>query len=145
MDNGWQGILFEPNTVTFKKLCGYHKDTQNVELIMKGVSNVNGTVKFNENRGIAGHSKITKIGKHEIETVKLKSVVGNKKIGILDIDAEGHDNIILKDIIDDGLRPEIIMIESNDKVSEKEVHEILEPYYDFVTKISVNTIWRIKH
>ena len=64
-----------------------------------------------------------------------------EEIGILSIDTEGFDTMILKQALRHDVKPTIIIVESNDFESRKEHLEMCNKDYHLLNVLSVNTIW----
>jgi len=144
-NNGFYCIYFEPNPLLFSRLVGNTIKYNEKEIYNLAVSDKFGKVKFNivTKKNFEGHSSIDENGNHSVIAVSLKSI-WDKEIGILDIDAEGHDTKILKNIIDGGIRPHFVIIESNSKEERQKQVNILTEEYELIHTIKVNTIWRLK-
>lgn len=141
LEMGWKGLLIEPSVENFKQL---KKSTKgfNVELVNCAISDKKEIVKFTYFEDKPSHSCISDKG-YEVQTYRLKDLV-KEQIGILSVDAEGYDTRIIKDIISSGLRPKFIIIEANNEQEESRQAVILRPYYKFLKKRKVNTIWSLK-
>ena len=144
---GWKTLYFEPNPITFSKLInntiGQNREIYNIAISDKIQKN-----KFEivMKKNFEGHSKINNNGKHTVLSMPLDYFIDKyEKIGILDIDAEGHDNIIAKSIIEKNLRPYIMIVESNSSEMLSELKSLLSPYYTYLITIKVNSIWLLKH
>ena len=60
--------------------------------------------------------------------------IEDQTIGILSIDVEGFDNEVLKSVLNDGIRPQIVIIEANDD-NEREKHfQVLSQDYSLVAE-----------
>jgi FkbM family methyltransferase len=149
---GWKGVLVEPNPHSFIKLI---KNTSNFNGVYKfnvAISNNFNISNFNivTKQNFQGHSSLSEGGKHKVITVPIEFIAKQtyKEIGIMSIDAEGYDTIIVKNLIESNLRPKILMVENmtkDDRLTHvKDQKNILETEYEFIKQISVNGIWKLK-
>lgn len=144
-NNGFYCVYFEPNPILFSRLVDNTAKYNEKEIYNLAISDKFSKVKFNivTKKNFEGHSSINDTGNHHVVATSLKSI-WDKEIGILDIDAEGHDTRILKNVIDSNIRPKFIIIESNSKDERKKQINILSDEYELIHTIKVNTIWRLK-
>ncbi len=141
----WDCIMIEPNPESFKLL---KKNTANLKCFLENVaiSDVEGEFSFEVNRNCAGHSKLKEDGKIKVKAITLKTLFEKyptfKHLGVLDIDVEGHEEIILVDLFKTDVRPSIIIVEHqlNPERIERQ-KEILNHEYDLIHSVSVNNIW----
>jgi len=144
LEDGWRGILFEPNPYSFSKLIK-NINGLNVEYYNAAITDKIAPITFNivTKKNFEGHSSISQNGKHKVLGVTLDTIISTKrKIGILDIDAEGHDTIIVKNIINSGFSPMFIIIEAA-RMDErnKQVQFLEQKGYKLINTIKPNTIW----
>lgn len=128
----WHGVIFEPNPAIFEKLLSnIHPFCQRIQALNKGVSSDNGKIllwiprsTLEENYSpFASFSKnIVKkqvpkdicIDALEVEIVSLNSFIEMNnvdKIDVLQIDTEGHEYEILKNLGEWSKKPSILHIE----------------------------------
>lgn len=146
MELGWKGILFEPNPNSFTQL---YKNTRKLkcDIYNIAISNDSGVTGFEivTRKNFEGHSNVNTKGNYNIFMTTLDNIISeNTPVGILDIDAEGHDSTILQYILEDTkIRPHIIMVEANSDKELKLQRDLLNgsKEYKEIKKISVNTIW----
>ena len=120
----WTGILFEPGPEAFKVLSKTYEDRNNLRLVNAAVSDRDGsiilycgtttphfTVDFNK----AKHMFDVEPKPIEVKCFSMKTILDtyiiNGKLDILQIDAEGHDHIILNNFDFTKSRPSIIRFE----------------------------------
>ena len=96
--DSWREVhAFEPNPDSYANLKTLFNDLSGVYLYPYAISKTTGTVRFEK---AGAQSKICEDGSVEIVTKPLFDVLGEgTQIGILKIDTEGHDAIILESII----------------------------------------------
>lgn len=146
LELGWKGILFEPNPKSFFKLFTNTRNF-NCDIFNVAISKELSTAKFEivDRKNFEGHSNLNNKGNYTVLVSPLEVFISeNEPIGILDIDAEGHDTKILQYLLEDTkIRPYYIIIEANSKEELKKQRQILNnsTVYKELTKISVNTIW----
>ena len=142
LSQGWKGILFEPNSISFNKLFENTRDF-NCDIYNVAISNVVKKSKFQivTKKNFAGHSNINDNGDYNVLCATLDIFV-DSEIGILDIDAEGHDNVILNSVINDlRIKPKFIIVEGNTPQAREEQMLLLNKEYKLINTIKVNTIW----
>lgn len=152
LEKGWNGILFEPNPISFYKLYQNSKpflNSNKLQIYNVAISNDKGINGFEivTRPNFHGHSNLNEKSNYNVITLPLSFFVKNdKKVGIIDIDAEGHDTKILNHIINDtNIRSELILIESATKKDFQDQSLILKKEYEMLVKIKYNSIWKKIH
>jgi len=125
---GFKGYLFEPNPLSYKRLVEYYRLNSNVRVENYAVSDIDGEVNFTFREddtlsGIDPEGNV-KVGARRLKNYLIQNEIV-EKIGILSIDAEGHDSVILETIINDNIQPVIIIIEANSKAESERQQKIL--------------------
>ena len=143
LDNGWKGILFEPNRQSYSDLVR-NNFAKNNELYNAAITNENKLISFQENKKIKGHSKITTNKATNKVMGATLDYFTSEQIGILDIDVEGHELVILNDILDKKIYPNFLIVECNTPKAENETMKLLSDKYEKLVKISVNLIMMLK-
>lgn len=87
-------VTFEPNEVQYQACKDALQKYPNVELVKAGLSDKNGTVKFELD--VPGLSYISENGTEEIRVVSLDSYMGNGKVTFIALDIEGEELKALK-------------------------------------------------
>lgn len=145
INKGWDCIMIEPNPNSFNTL---KENTKNLKCILENVAicETDENISFEIGR-IPGHSKINKEnGKITVKGMTLNSLFEKypdyKELGILDIDVEGYEEIILTELLKTEIRPTIIIVE-HQKIGDriKKQNDILSNEYEMIKSISVNNIW----
>ena len=138
---GWNALLIDANESFYQLLKHYHSTNDKVTVVQTLISDTDGHAKYNnlEDATLAGISE-TGI---EMETKKLSTVLREKNlgtdIGILSIDVEGYDNQVLKSILDDKIKAQIIIIEANTKEERQKHIDTLSPEYTLVEELGRGT------
>lgn len=131
---------FEPNPSLFRKLNSKYHVYPSINLYNKGISNINGSLTFNENildetstfEDLNYDSKYLKkkakvlgvkpedivVNRYEVEVCRISDFLKENKIlevDLIKIDVEGHELSCLKGLFEnfDGLRIKYIQIESH--------------------------------
>lgn len=142
-NNGWSGVLIEPNPILVEKLVQNRKSpvfqfaVSNSEgrlpfYIVSGPGNIHGLSRFSIDDNFRAH--IASLGgsiKEEIvEVKKISSIINSKgelpKVNFLKVDVEGHELAALQGFDFKKYRPELIVTEDNFKDSDKSVRHYLE-------------------
>ena len=143
LEDGWKGVLFEPNKKSFSKLLVNNNNFDN-DLFNIAVSDKDCFVNFTENKRIAGHSKIDGTGDNTVFSISGEHLKRYGQIGILDIDTEGKDFDVLHSIVSVGIKPQYIIIESNTKELKNKIVKYLNGEgYKLINTLKVNTIWEL--
>lgn len=144
INEGWDCIMVEPNPNSYKLL---EKNTKDLKCILENVAicETDKKVKFQIGK-TAGHSKISNRGTIEVQGITLNSLFKKYPnyidLGILDIDVEGYEEIILIELLKTSVRPTIILVEhQNNKNRILKQNNILSNEYTMIKNISVNNIW----
>lgn len=87
-------ITFEPSAEQYRFCAGLFQGFKNVELVQAGLSDKNGTVKFDLD--VPGRSFISETGTEEIKTVSLDSYMGDGRVTFIALDIEGEEFRALK-------------------------------------------------
>lgn len=143
IEAGWEGVLIEPNPFVFIDIF---KNNQGLKFHACNLA-ISDSTDFKpfyiRNKNIRGDSKLSKKGNYMVVTTTLDKII-NKPIGILDIDTEGHDTIIIQDVLSKNIYPHFIIIESNTEEMFREQVLILDKKYNLIKRMNVNSIWEKK-
>jgi len=122
------GYLFEPNTDFNQKLKDHYLANKKVTIEPIVISDVDGEVSFDlqEDYTLSG---IKDTGNTKVQSKRLKTYLDvnnlSSDIGILSIDTEGYDSIILKSILEDKIFAQIVIIESSSNQETKAQEDLL--------------------
>ena len=87
-------VTFEPSVGQYRFCAELFRQFRNVELVQAGLSDQNGTVKFDLD--VPGRSFISETGTEKIKTVSLDSYMGDGKVTFIALDIEGEELKALK-------------------------------------------------
>jgi len=142
-NDGWKGLLIEPNPVLVEKIKTIRKSPvvqtaiSNVEdklkfYIVEGPANLHGLSRLSITPEFRDHVKKHNgvIKEHIVNCSKLDTVLNNSnitnEIDFLKIDVEGHELTVLQGLDLQKFRPKIITAEDNTKDKNKEVRKYLK-------------------
>jgi FkbM family methyltransferase len=136
IDKGYKAILIDANNKFSDLQSHYHSLNTNVEVVNCAITDFEGEVSFDTTQEFT-HGGISNDGQIKVKAQTLKKVLEDSKlnlteIGILSLDVEGHDQIVLESIFKDNIYPEIIIVEANDKKARDEQEKILSEKYDLI-------------
>jgi FkbM family methyltransferase len=144
LENGWSGVLVEPNPDIFEKLKTNCKDFENVQLFECAIGEKSGMCTLNANDTFYSTLKESEIqrwhGEFEFQKISckvldFKSFLELSKYKVFDfisIDCEGVDYEILIQIDLDDVKCQMICIETNGVETQK--------YIDYIEKFGFKTI-----
>lgn len=150
---GWNATLIEPNPYSYQKLLiNTSKHFKKVKTFNVAIADTVDIKRFTPimKQNMQGRSHLSEIGDIWVLTLPIDVILSKEKqIGIMSIDAEGYDTVIVKSLIENtSIRPKILMVENispEDRVTPQiEQEKILSKEYEFVKQISVNGIWKLK-
>lgn len=150
IEQGWRGIVIEPNPVSYEKLYRLHKHNSTVATKQAAIVDTpyDKTVNLEVNLKMPGHTKVVE---HETEVkvlgYSLTSLVNTTaqyrvygyRIGILSLDLEGGEDACFPDII--ALQPCFLIIEANNEDARQRQVKALSKHYTELKRMNVNTIW----
>jgi hypothetical protein len=130
---GWNGLLIEPNPVSFQKLTNRRKRDI---LLNLAISDRNGTVDFVCDQACSGikdanylfsenGKEILKIKCRRLEDILKENIPDGQKIHFMSIDCEGHDETILHSNDWSKFRPMMLMIEEHGEDAKESVVDFL--------------------
>ncbi len=155
-NNGWKGILIEPNPVLVERLkqvrtspvLQFAISSTEGELpfyIVEGPDNLHGLSRFNYTKEFETHvnnsgGKVIKIIVHVKKISNIISEMSNlDKIDFLKIDVEGHELEVLKSFDFDKFHPMLIVTEDNFKDADKSVRNLLHSKgYEVIARDRIN-------
>ena len=144
---GWSGVFVEPSKHYFKQLQENYSHRKNINTINAAIGPLNGKVEFYFNPKNPDLSSIIGFDgaeKYYVDVITFNKLFCNPKFnntGILSIDVEGIDTLILKAALESDIDIQIIIIEGNTLDIRKYQIEILNKDYHLLNTLSVNTIW----
>jgi len=141
---GWSGVMVEPSPAYFEQLQNNYAHRKDIRTINAAVSDIDGEATFYYDPDRPDHSSLIK-GKGNIKPFTVKLVAAQDIIpvpcGLLSIDVEGMEAVILNELFYKAIYPEIIITESNDVSSRYDQIELLNGEYHLINVLDVNTIW----
>lgn len=158
---GWDGILIEPNPKSFAELKSNVSKFKKVKLYLENVaiSDKNEKLEFFAFDEEPGHSRIPNHN-HKVSskymgmkprTIAVDSITLEElftmypeftELGILDIDVEGLEEMILAELMKTEVRPQIIIVEhQKDTNRMHDQRTLLSEEYILLNTIEVNDIW----
>ena len=159
IDLGWDALLIEPQAEKYKELSvnANYNGGGNVVCINAAISAHDGETDFLFNRVVNDHSRIPnenyyseRFGDTPTELIKVDCMTLDtlfvlypdfKDLGILSIDTEGYDEVILQELMKTDVRPHVIICEHHTEAVRKRQKAILTDYIQ-VRKISNNIIYK---
>lgn len=151
---GWTAFLYEPDAHNFRLLqenTNNHELGGRVHMRQVAVSNVSGMVHWSSS---GGQSQITGSVPGQMQEmvqaidwsgVLKDTAASGMQIGILDIDTEGQEEKILRDMMRSPERPNFIIVEHQGEEHRKvDQRQILWDDYRAIRHKGVNTIWQLK-
>ncbi len=152
-EEGWSGMLIEPDPDTFKKLLENYPSKERLEFINAAICETNGPIDFYQ------HSDTDRTGWHSIEpswittwepgkarkiTVegrRFDSLKFAKAIDLLSIDTEGYDAAILE-MMPEAIRPKLVICEvDKNGIRERVEKEMDRRRYKFVWGTYLNSAY----
>lgn len=151
IEQGWKGLIVEPNPNSYFKLVNNTKQFKNnVQTFQVAITDKFETQKFEivTKNNFAGHSNINNKGTYTVLCLPIDMLV-KEQVGIMSIDAEGYDTRIVDYIINKtNIRPQILMVENISRVGQRDQKQLqadlLSNEYEFIAQIKVNGIWKLK-
>jgi FkbM family methyltransferase len=140
----FSATLIDPSPFYKDKLKHNYSHRSNVEVLDCAVDNYNGMSEFTFYEHSPDLSRLNGEGgvKNDVSVRKISDIVVNRQIGVMSIDTEGNEMRILQDMIDNNIRPQFLIIESNDHESRREHCIALFNYgYSLINVLDVNTVW----
>jgi len=151
MELYWNGLLIEPSHYYYNQLFSNYKHRNDVQTIQAAITDYDGNADFFFLKNHPDHSGL---GKNKGEKYMVKAMTyttmlkdtnnNNRDIGIINIDAEGQDTVILSQVLNHDHLPVFIIIESNNMLERSKQIELLNEKYHLLNVLSVNTIWILK-
>lgn len=150
----WRAILVEPNPDSFKQINEYYKDNNRVKVVEVALYKEEGYAKLKLTDGCSGYGSLInnkhaasqqqKVYEIEVETITPKQLIDRYKIkdvGLLTVDVEGLDTIILSEWMNNSeVRPQVIITESSIWDNGKE--EMLKGYgYEKIGEAGENELF----
>ena len=149
LEKGWSGLWIEPSVESFGKLEN-NIEGLDVEIMNFAVADFDGTQTFYYHDNHPGGSSLIHHSKrwfhpkktqyyndkisYEVECKRLVSVLGDRPVGLMTIDAEDMDTRIVKDLMSTPeVRPHIVMSEGRSEEEINSQQEIMSADYDLVT------------
>mgnify|MGYP000927164428 CR=1 FL=1 len=151
-EQGWSGALVEPNPNSFAKLFQNTKNLKKVSKFHVAIAEKFDIKNFSivTTKNFEGSSGLDEKGRYKVICVPLDFITKDfPNIGIMSIDAEGYDTVIVDYLINQStVRPKILMVENMTKSDRttfiKKQSDILKKEYEFIRQISVNGIWKLR-
>lgn len=154
----WSGILIEPMPLQFKQLQESYKNKSNVQCIHAALTDHDGhgDIHLHPNDGdgsvTANHgSSLLKPNGSRISflvpTISFQTLskIAPLDIGLLTIDTEGYDLIILQNLMNLNMRPQSIISENFFETKDEEKHALLDKCgYRVVIDNGNDTGWILK-
>lgn len=155
-ENGWDGILVEPNPNLLQVLKTNRPKSKIYEYVVSdlkkvkfycvvGEGNLHGLSRMDQNEEFEAHVEQHqgKIEEHEIDCITLdllfKKAQAPKDLDFLSIDVEGHELTVLNTLNFEQYRPKLICLEDNSKGECFKCHEFLnDKGYVFIARTGVN-------
>jgi FkbM family methyltransferase len=127
-NQNFKALLLEPGDRFFNELNTYYSSNSNVKVVQAVIASEDKIIRFNFDSEPT-HSGISDNGK-EVMGFKLSTLLKNNdykdQIGILSIDTEGYEFLILKSIFADNINPTFVIAESNDRKSRNDLQKLME-------------------
>lgn len=145
-ENGWGGIFVEPNAHYFGQLEQNYEHRQDILTIQAAVSDHAGIetfYRYPNNVDLSGLHEKPLYSVYYADKVKIVEAANltQKEVGIMSIDVEGHEQVILKNLFTLKKYPCIMIVESNTMQDRKEQIELLNEHYHLLNVFDINTIW----
>jgi FkbM family methyltransferase len=145
--NGWQGVLVEPQSAHYEKLRQRRKNSQVFQVACSGpemegemdllLADADGSSTLQKQRDTHGTNFI---GTERVKVTTLDKVLqtaGIDKIDFLSLDVEGHEIEVMRGLNFDKFKPSLILIE--DGVRDLSKHHFLKARgYKLVKRTSIN-------
>lgn len=160
IENGWEAILIEPQLGKYLNLRGlYSTSEKTIFCLNYAIADHDGRTDFLFNPIVNDHSRIPNDNYYSkafgdtptelrnvtcitMETLFMMSP-DFKDLGVLSIDTEGYDEVILKQLMKTDVRPKVLICEHHTEEIRKRQTAILTDYNP-VKKISANVIYTLK-
>lgn len=142
---GFEAICVEPNPFYYDQLKLLYAKNRKVICVKAAISGYDGVVNMSidDDRRDSGH--ISDAGNIKVVSMPYEKLLNkcnyeNREIGVLSIDTEGEDAVILADAINTENMPYFIVIESNEPKHRQLQIDIFKHYYDILNVLSVNLV-----
>ena len=160
IENGWEAILIEPQLGKYLNLRAlYGTSEKYIKCLNYAIADHNGETDFLYNPLVNDHSRIPNdnyysksFGDTPTELISVTCVTLEfifmvypqfKDLGVLCIDTEGYDEVILKHLMKTDVRPKVLICEHHtEEIRERQTAILTD--YNPVKKISANVIYTLK-
>ena len=149
LERGWSGMWIEPSVESFRKLEN-NIDNLDVEILNCAVADFDGSQTFYYHDNHPGGSSLIHHSQrrfhpkrtaeyndktsYDVECKRLVSILGDRPVGLMTIDAEDMDTRIVRDLISTPeVRPHIVMSEGRSEEEVSKQQEAMSKEYDLVT------------
>lgn len=148
IDEGYKACLVEPNHKCYTQLVDYYKKNDQVKVYQVLIGDHEGVTELD-----ITHAHWA-LGKEATESSEKKQVVGKntltnilddfgqKNIGIMSIDTEGSEPLILDQLIKSKYRPDILLVESLDEQATKDIESVIGGEYELLEVLSLTRVYK---
>ena len=146
IEAGWEAVLVEPNPVSFAELQREYAGNPRVRCYQLAVSNADGNwcVRVGAN---PDHSRVSHDGDGvPVEMVTYRQLMERtgwlrKPLGLLTVDTEGHDAVILEQMM--GCDPQAwwVIAESLTQHSRRVQLDVMQADYHLLNILDLNCLW----
>jgi FkbM family methyltransferase len=145
---GWDAVLIDGLQENVSNCRDLYQHNRKVICLNELLSDVEEHVHFEKDKRHWALSQIKKGETPNRKTIKLSRVltyfVEVGQIGILSLDIEGNEGGILKDLLENNIYPEIIIVEGNTFEAMQEHRDILAEHYTFAFGVFPNQVFKRK-